>query len=138
MKLVNSENLIKKPLVWLEISKENLLYNVAQIKSLIKPSKIMAVVKANAYGVGVLGVAKAVAKSVDAFGVVGIGEAMTLREGGILKPIVQLGIYCPEDAEKFIKNNISPTIFTYSAFRDLETQSQKFKINSCNTQKKQK
>ena len=106
MKLVNSERKIKKPLVWLEISKKNLRYNVAQMRSLVGPSQIMAIVKANAYGAGALGVARVIEKSVDAFGVVGITEAMALREGGIAKPIVQLGIYCPEDSEKFIKNQI--------------------------------
>jgi len=130
MKLVNSEEKIKKPLVWLEINKEHLLKNVTQMKRLTRPSKIMAIVKANAYGLGILGVANTIEKEIDAFGVVGIKEALTLREGGITKPIVDLGIYSFEDPQKFARNKISPTIFTYSALKDFENTSQKLKTHS--------
>jgi len=120
MKLINSEEKIKKPLVWIEINKGNLLKNIVLMKRLTKPSKLMAVLKANAYGLGVLGVANTIEKEVDAFGVVGVKEAVTLREGGITKPIINLGIYSFEDAEKLVTNKICPAIFTYSAFQDFE------------------
>lgn len=128
--MVNSEEKIKKPLVWLEISKKNLLQNVAQMKELVKPSKVMAVVKANAYGVGILGMASTIEREIDAFGVVGIKEALALREGGITKPILNLGIYSFEDAQNLAGNKISPAIFTYSAFQNFERTSKKLKTTS--------
>lgn len=120
MKLVNSEKIINKPLVWLEISKDSLSYNLSQVRDLVGSSKVMAVLKANAYGLGVLGVAKVIEKQVDAFGVVGAKEALALREAGIKKPIVNLGIYSSGDAEPLIKNKIFPTVFTDSAFQDFQ------------------
>lgn len=128
MKIVNSERKIRKPLVWIEINKANMLKNIAQMKRITKESKIMAVLKANAYGFGVLGVANTLQKCVDVFGVVGIKEAITLRESGITKSIVNLGIYGFEDGEKLVKNKISPTIFTYTMLRNFESVSTKLKI----------
>ena len=125
MKLVNSEQKIGKPLVWLEINKEKLLNNVDQIQQFVKPSKIMAVLKGNAYGLGLVPIAKAIEKEVDAFGVVGIKEAIDLREDGITKPVVNLGIYSFEDAKDLVKNKICPAIFTSTAFQDFESISKK-------------
>ncbi len=130
MRIVNSERKIKKPLVWIEINKANLLKNIAQMKRITKPSKIMAVLKANAYGLGVLGVSNTLQKYIDVFGVVGIKEAITLRKGGITKPIVNLGIYSFEDGEKLVKNQINPTIFTYTMLRNFESVSRKLKMRS--------
>ncbi len=130
MKIVNSERKIKKPFVWLEINTANIQKNIIRIKQMTKPSEIMAVLKANAYGLGILGVAKVIEKNIDSFGVVGIKEALTLREGGVKKPIVDLGIYNFEDTEKLIKNNISPTVFTYTMIRDFENISKKLKIRN--------
>ncbi len=130
MKIINSEIKIKKPLVWLEINKANLLKNVAQMKRITKESRIMAVLKANAYGLGVLGVASTLQKQVDAFSVVGMKEAITLRESGITKPIINLGIYSFEDGEKLAKNKINPTIFTYTMLRNFEGVSKKLGMKS--------
>lgn len=130
MKLINSEEKIKKPLVWIEVNKDNLRKNTTQMKQLINSSKLMAVIKANAYGLGAFGMANAIEKDVDAFGVVGIKEAIVLREGGITKPITNLGIYSSEDATKLISNKICPTIFTHSAFQDFENVTEKLKTVS--------
>jgi alanine racemase len=51
----------------------------------------MAVIKANAYGHGMLPVARALADDVDAFAVARLAEARTLRAAGIDTPIVVLG-----------------------------------------------
>lgn len=130
MKITNSEREIKKPLVWIEVNKANMLKNVVQMKRIIKESKIMAVLKANAYGLGILGVTNTLQKCIDVFGVVGIKEAMILREAGITKPIINLGIYSFEDGEKLVKNKISPMIFTYTMLRSFEKILKKLKITS--------
>lgn len=125
MELVNSKKLITKPLVWLEINRERLLYNVTQMKNLVGNAPIMAVVKANAYGIGAVEVATVVEPTVDSFGVVGIADAMALRNAGIKKPIVNLGIYNPADAEELMNNDIRSTVFTFSAVEDMEQVAQK-------------
>ena len=43
---------------WMEINKENLKYNVLKLKELAKNREVLGVVKANAYGMGAVDVAK--------------------------------------------------------------------------------
>ena len=72
------------------INTKALVENMVKIKSHVPASKIIAVVKANAYGHGVATVAKALAEQVDAFAVARLPEALELRELGITKPVVLL------------------------------------------------
>mgnify|MGYP003630830157 FL=1 len=64
--------------------------NLGLAKALAPDSKVMAVVKANAYGHGALRVAKALAPLSDALAVACIEEAVALRDGGVETPILLL------------------------------------------------
>lgn len=72
-----------------QIRLENLRHNYQALKH-IHGNKLLAVVKANAYGHGALRCAHALADIADGFAVATIEEALELREGGIDKPIVLL------------------------------------------------
>ena len=75
--------------VWIEVNKDALLNNLTKIKEIVGDKKILAVVKANAYGLGQNEVARIFQKAgVDYFGVTTLLEAINLREGGIISPIV--------------------------------------------------
>ena len=75
-----------------------LRHNIAHARSLAPHSKVMAVVKANAYGHGAVTVAKALQTHTDAFAVACIEEALELRAAGISAPVLLLqGIF--EDRE---------------------------------------
>ena len=63
--------------------------NLAVLRRLAPKSRVMAVIKANAYGHGLVAVARALA-SADALAVARLGEALNLREAGIKTPIVLL------------------------------------------------
>ena len=63
--------------------------NLEVLRSLAPKSRVMAVIKANAYGHGLVAVARALG-SADALAVARLGEALTLREAGIKSPIVLL------------------------------------------------
>ena len=82
--------------VWAEINLGNICHNLQQVKNLIDPSvKVMAVVKANAYGHGSTVVAKALSNAgIDFFGVARLEEAVVLRNSGIEQPILVFG-YTP-------------------------------------------
>ncbi|MFP3014584.1 MAG: alanine racemase [Arsenophonus sp.] len=67
-----------------------LRYNLQRVKEIAPNSYITAIVKANAYGHGLLETALTVKDLVDGFGVARIDEAIILREGGITKPILLL------------------------------------------------
>lgn len=85
-----------------------------------KDTKIMAVIKTNAYGHGSIPVAKALAEiGVYAFGVATIGEALVLRKNGIQNPILILSHVFSNDYTELLKNDIMPTVFQYDAAKNL-------------------
>ncbi|BAZ94852.1 alanine racemase [Thiohalobacter thiocyanaticus] len=70
-------------------------------------SRILAVVKANAYGHGLVPVAQAL-EAADAFGVAGVEEALFLRQAGIKKPIVLLeGFFHGAELDEVIRHRLS-------------------------------
>lgn len=104
-------------LTWLEISKSALLKNVAEIKKSLAPqTKFMAVVKANAYGHGLLEVVNAIKNKVDAFAVFDFNDAIYLRGKKLTKPILTLGRLWPEQINLALKNNIEVTVTTFDIF----------------------
>lgn len=64
--------------------------NLHAIKTLAPQSKILAMIKCNAYGHGVVPVAKTIEEGVAAFGVMFLQEALQLYHAGIKKPVVIL------------------------------------------------
>jgi len=78
--------------IWVEISKSALLHNIASIKTIIQPwVKLMAVVKANAYGHGLTQVGEIAADYTDGLAVINLDEARLLRQKEIHAPILVLG-----------------------------------------------
>ena len=71
--------------------------NVARLKALVAPARYAAVVKADAYGHGLVPVASALAREVDAFCVYGVNEAAELRAAGIETPVLVLGPVEPNE-----------------------------------------
>ncbi len=86
--------------------------NIAQVKKTVgKNRKILAAVKANAYGHGDTQIAKtAVNSGVDYLGVANIEEAIRLRRAGIGIPILILGCSFKYEIGDILSYNISPTI----------------------------
>jgi alanine racemase len=77
---------------WVEINLKQLKKNLAIIKSNLKGSLFCFPIKANAYGHGLVSVAKAAQDSgVDYLGVAHLQEAMKLKEANIHKPVLILG-----------------------------------------------
>ncbi|GMR17068.1 MAG: alanine racemase [Gammaproteobacteria bacterium] len=66
-----------------------LRHNLEVIRNTVADAPVMAVVKANAYGHGLLPVANALTGA-DCFGVARLNEALALRQGGIRQPVVLL------------------------------------------------
>lgn len=74
-----------------KINLDALVHNVQRVKHFSPNSKIAAVIKANAYGHGMLEVARRLSladSGVDVLAVAMLGEAISLREAGIEKPII--------------------------------------------------
>ena len=72
-----------------EISAAALRGNLARIREVASASRVLAVIKANAYGHGLVATAEALSGA-DAFGVARLEEALTLRAAGMRRPILLL------------------------------------------------
>jgi alanine racemase len=77
------------PMVSVTIDTGALRHNLEVIRRLAPKSRVMAVIKANAYGHGLIAVARALGAA-DAFAVARVDEGLALREAGIKTPIVLL------------------------------------------------
>lgn len=86
-----------------EISKSSLKHNVQRVRELAPQAKILAMIKANAYGHDAIGVAQAL-DCVDALGVARINEAICLADAGIQTPVVLMeGCFNQQELEQAIE-----------------------------------
>lgn len=93
------------------ISRANLQHNFTVVRRLTPGARIMAVVKANAYGHGAVQVAGALAPFADAFGVASLEEAVELRDAGIDQPIVLLsGVFGPTEMREVARYGLGAVI----------------------------
>ncbi|MEG0391370.1 MAG: alanine racemase [Anaerovoracaceae bacterium] len=101
--------------VWVEINLDNLDYNIQQIQTKIgENTKIIGVIKADAYGHGALEVAKVLEKNgVKIFAVATLQEAITLREGGRKEEIIMLGLTPALYADILVAYDITPVVNAY-------------------------
>ena len=76
-------------------------------------ARVMAIVKADAYGMGATTVARAAEGSCDFFGVSSIAEAVELRRAGIRKPILILGRMPVSAYPLAVEHDIRVTLFLY-------------------------
>jgi alanine racemase len=105
--MLHSPNIVR-------IDLSSVAFNLKQVKSLVSPdTKIMGVVKSDAYGHGIVEVSRTLEKNgVYALGTAFIHEAVTLRKKGIRTPIVILcGIKTQEEAEAAIDHDCIPVVF---------------------------
>lgn len=108
---------------WIEINQQALKNNYNIFRRLIGPKRLlMAIVKSNAYGHGLIDFSRVVENlGVDWIGVDSIVEAESLREAGVKKPILVLGYTLQNRIENAIKNNISLTIADFPTLKNLKT-----------------
>jgi len=106
---------------WVEIDRGAIKKNYRVFRREIpKETKLMAVVKSNAYGNELIGFSKELdSLGADAFGVDSITEAVTLRAEGITKPILILGHTIPENYLVASEKNISVTLSSFDALKFL-------------------
>lgn len=102
------------------IDRRALRHNLQQVRRQAPQSRLIAVVKANAYGHGLLETAHTL-QDADCYGVARIGEALKLRSGGIVKPILMLeGFFSAEDLPVLVANNIETAVHSIEQLEALE------------------
>ncbi|GIO32650.1 MULTISPECIES: serine racemase VanT catalytic subunit [Paenibacillus] len=97
---------------WAEVNLSNLSHNAAELQRVLpSKSRIMAVVKANAYGHGSIESARELSGAgVAHFAVAEIGEGIALRKHGIRGDILILGYTSPERAPELARYRLTQTV----------------------------
>src|SRR5882757_8461514 len=104
------------PLSWVEVDLKALVYNWEQLKKLASAhmahsAGIMPVIKADAYGHGMIPVAKALSDAgCKLFSVSNAQEGVALREAGFTQKILLFESTLPGDAAAIVSNSLTPTV----------------------------
>lgn len=107
---------------WLEINRLAIAQNVSNLRSLLAPeTQFMAVVKANAYGHGLVTVAQMViAAGADRLGVNTVDEGVVLRQAGIRAPILVLGAVARESLVDAAAHQLAVVVPSYDWLADMQ------------------
>lgn len=110
--------------VWLEIDLHALAANYRRIAEAVTPCSVMAVLKANAYGLGVDRIACELAEiGVQAFGVAELNEALALRHHGL--PVLILGSILPEEIPEAVAAGITLPVTDIETARGISTEAER-------------
>lgn len=104
----------------IRIDLERIRENYEVLRRVARPSKVMAVVKADGYGHGAIEVAKHLDSDVDYLGVADVQEAVALREAGIKSPIMAWITNSFEDFKLAKDQNIDIGVSTFKHLEFLE------------------
>lgn len=108
---------------YLKIDLDAIEYNIDNVlRKLAGKAKLLAVIKADAYGNGAVEVGKFLESKCDFFGVACVEEAMELINAGIKTPILVLGGVSPQQYDVIVENDIRIPIFSYEAAQALSEE----------------
>jgi alanine racemase len=107
------EDNLNTNLIWAELDLGAIAHNVRALKQLLAPScRLLAAVKANAYGHGAVRVARtALASGASFLGVARVDEGIELRRAGIKEPILVLGFSPAERAGDLLEFGLTQTVY---------------------------
>ena len=103
----------------IEVNLDAIRSNYSALREKLAPAKVMAIVKANAYGHGMIEVARALDGNVDAMGVADLAEAISLREAGIKSRVMAWLIGPSDDLAIAAARNIEVGISTFDQLERL-------------------
>jgi alanine racemase len=102
------------------INPDSLRHNFARVRSYAPLASVMAVIKANGYGHGLVWTAKTL-RDAGAFGVASVEDGVLLRDAGIKQPICLLeGFFHPEELPALVRYQLSSVVHHESQLWDLE------------------
>ena len=98
---------------WVEVHAPNLRANAAAVQQRAK-RPILAVIKNNGYGAGVVNVARVLEplESIAGFAVVKLAEAHALRDAGIRKPVLLMGPVEGAEVADVVRRGVTPMVYT--------------------------
>ena len=106
---------------WAEISLDSFKSNLGEVRRLVGENvRIMAIVKADAYGHGAVRLSEvALSNGAEVLGVATVPEAMELRESGIRSGIFLLGGIDPQEAGVVVENALTPACYSLGVLKAL-------------------
>ena len=96
---------------WVEIDLSAIRSNAQAIKAYAQGSSLIAVIKADAYGHGVIPVAEALHEEAAMYAVATVAEAVELYTAGIRKPILVLFNVLPDQVGTLIDYELTPSVY---------------------------
>ena len=99
---------------WIEIRADHLKHNVVEISRRVEKRPILAVIKNNGYGLGLINVVRVLEplSPIAGFAVIKLQEAIALRDAGTMKPILLMGPVSDQELEEAIIRNVMPMVYT--------------------------
>jgi alanine racemase len=104
---------------WAEIDRSALRHNAKVVRERIGSAELLAVVKADGYGHGIVGVAQTLAEDAQLFGVANLEEATELR-AALPHPIIILGPALPDERAIIAERSFIPSISTFEEAQDFD------------------
>lgn len=111
--------------VWADVDLDAMRRNFARIVERVSPARVMAVLKADAYGLGAVPVARALEPMAAMLGVGDSTEAIELRQAGVGLPIVVLGAITGNEIEAVVRCRIATTIHSLDRIRSLAAEARR-------------
>lgn len=106
-----------------EISLARLADNLRAIQAAVSPAAVMPILKANAYGHGLVPVARHLAAlGAPSFGVAFLEEAVALREAGISQPILVMGGIFGDQIPLFLRHGLTLTASSIDKLKQIEEE----------------
>jgi alanine racemase len=114
MALQNQVQFVRRP-THIEVHADALRHNFRAVRNHVAPAKIMASIKANGYGHGLVTVAKILqSEGIDSLGVAYVEEAIELRQAGVSIPVLVFGGLLEDQVDLYILHDIdvtAPSVF---------------------------
>jgi alanine racemase len=104
---------------WAEVDRSALRHNAKVVRERIGSAELLAVVKADGYGHGIVGVAQTLAEDAQLFGVANLEEATELR-AALPHPIIILGPALPDERAIIAERSFIPSISTFEEAQDFD------------------
>lgn len=118
-----------RPAAYVKLNLDALQHNLNVVRRFAPDSKVMAVIKANAYGHGLLRVAERLTDA-DGFAVARVDEGIRLRQAGISQRIaVMEGFTCSEELNDLTDYGLDPLIHSFGQLDIIDRKSGSVGIN---------
>jgi alanine racemase len=107
---------------WIEVEADALAHNVSEIRRITENRPIIAVIKNNAYGLGLISTAELLEAmpEIAGFAVVKSDAAIALKEAGIQKPVHLMAMFPESLAPELARLGVMPCLYSEDALRFIE------------------